>query len=191
MKNHLWLILICHQVLFQAFFIFKNVTLKKKIKIEIRGKNKEASYSIFFFIIFITLSIILSFQSNPVLSVNIINSQVAIVFGLIFLFLNMIFSILALITLKESWRVGVIEEQKTKLITNGIFQFSRNPYFVSYILMFFAYSIMLQNIILLFLSIIGSFFIHLMIKKEEQYLLTVHSSEYTQYKEKVPRYLIF
>jgi protein-S-isoprenylcysteine O-methyltransferase Ste14 len=191
MKNNLWLIIFVHQVLFQAFFIFKNVTLKKKIKIEIRGKNKEASYSILFFIIFITISIILSFQANPVLSVNIINSQVAIVFGIILLFLNMIFSILALITLKDSWRVGVIEEQKTKLITNGIFQFSRNPYFVSYILMFFAYSIILQNIILLFLSMIGSFFVHSMIKKEEQYLATVHGSEYTQYKEKVPRYILF
>ena len=46
-----------------------------------------------------------------------------------FLFLN------AVISMKDSWRVGVAEDEKDrKLITSGIYKFSRNPAFLAFAL---------------------------------------------------------
>ena len=92
--------------------------------------------------------------------------------------------------LQDSWRVCVLENQKTELITSGIYRFTRNPYFVSYLLMFAAYTVLLQNLILFGLSIVGFLFVHKMIMKEEEYLYSVHADAYVQYKMKVPRYII-
>ena len=95
-----------------------------------------------------------------------------------------------MIHLKDSWRVGVLEEQKTELITTGIYRFTRNPYFVSYLLTLVAYTVLLQNVILLGLSIVGFGCVHRMVMKEEAYLYSVHGDAYLQYKMKVPRYII-
>jgi len=92
--------------------------------------------------------------------------------------------------LKDSWRVGVLEDQKTELVTTGIYRFTRNPYFVSYFLMFAAYTVLLQNFILFGLSILGFLFVPKMIMKEEKYLYSVHGDAYVEYKTKVPRYVI-
>ncbi|MCP4370343.1 MAG: isoprenylcysteine carboxylmethyltransferase family protein [Deltaproteobacteria bacterium] len=92
--------------------------------------------------------------------------------------------------MKDSWRVGVLEDQKTELVTTGIYRFTRNPYFVSYFLMFAAYTVLLQNLILFGLSILGFLIVHKMIMKEEKYLYSVHGDTYEQYKTKVPRYMI-
>jgi protein-S-isoprenylcysteine O-methyltransferase Ste14 len=112
------------------------------------------------------------------------------IFQGMFLIKNIIISVISLIDMKDSWRVGILEDQKTALISPGIYRYTRNPYFVSYILMFTAYTVLLQNIVLLGLSFIGIVFIHKMILKEEAYLHKVHGEVYIQYKKKVSRYIL-
>lgn len=187
--QEIW-ILIIHQLIFQGMFVAKNIILRKKIKKQIRGKNREATLSILFFTFFILVSIGISTFTKPLGQVQLIDSPLSVVFALIILFLNFIVSGASLIDLKDSWRVGVLEDQKTELITSGIYKYTRNPYFISYLLMFIGYTILLQNMILLGLSIIGFLFIHKMIKKEEKYLYSVHGNAYLEYKMKVPRYII-
>lgn len=184
-----WLIVLIHQVIFQGMFVLKNTTLHKKIGKQIRGNNKEATISIVFFAMFIVAALVMSVFKNPVGETQILSSFLAMIFGLVFLFLNLIVSLASLVNLKDSWRVGVLENQKTELISTGIYRFTRNPYFLSYLLMFSAYTIILQNTILFGLSLIGFLLIHKMILKEEKYLCSVHGSDYTEYKKKVPRYL--
>ncbi len=104
--------------------------------------------------------------------------------------LSLTISAASLVHLKDSWRVGVLENQKTELITTGIYAYSRNPYFVSYIIMFAAYTLILQNAILLVLLLINLAFTHKMILKEEAWLQSIHRSNFLAYKHRVPRYFI-
>ena len=53
-----------------------------------------------------------------------------------------------------------------------------------------AYTILLQSIILLVLSLVGFALIHGMALREEKYLSRVHGIKYRQYQYKVPRYIL-
>ena len=185
-----WIVILIHQLVFQGMFVTKNIILRRKIGKHIRGKNIEATISIAFFVLFIGVAVGISVLKQPFGEVQLLNSFLAMIFGLVILFLNLILSGASLMNLKDSWRVGVLEDQKTELITSGIYRFTRNPYFVSYLLMFAAYTVLLQNLILFGLSIVGFLFVHKMIMMEEKYLYSVHSDAYLQYKMKVPRYII-
>jgi protein-S-isoprenylcysteine O-methyltransferase Ste14 len=188
--NKIWLILLVHQLIFQGMFAAKNIILRIKTGKQIRGNNTEANVSIAFFVLFIGVAFVFSLQQMPPGQVKFLSTYFSTITGLVLLVLNLAISTASLIYLKGSWRVGVIENQKTVLITSGIYCFTRNPYFVSYFLMFLAYTVLLQNLILLGLSIMGFIFVHIMIKKEEKYLYSVHGDAYLQYKKIVPRYLI-
>lgn len=185
-----FLLIVIHQILFQGMFAVKNIILSKNIGKQIRGKNVEATVSIFFFAFFIVISLILSFFNLTFGEVRILSDNAAFISALIIILANLIISVLSLVHLKDSWRVGVIEDQKTNLITNGIYGFTRNPYFLSYFLMFAAYTVLLQSLLLLSLSFMGILMVHKMILKEENYLVSLHGDKYLKYKSKVPRYLI-
>lgn len=188
--SEIWLVILLHQLVFQGMFITKNIILSRKIGKQIRGKNVEATISIAFFAFFICIAVVMSFFKQPFGKIQLLNDLLVMIIGFGLIFLNLVVSGASLINLKDSWRVGVLEDQKTELVTTGIYRITRNPYFVSYFLMFAAYTVFLQNIILLGLSIIGFIFVHKMIIKEEQYLYSVHGDFYLEYKTKVPRYMI-
>lgn len=152
--------------------------------------NYESAIAFVFFILFIGVAIWISLLHQPSGKIQLLSNTSAIIIGIGLLILNLAIAGASLINIKDSWRVGVIEDQKTELITTGIYQFTRNPYFVSYLIMLIAYTIILQNWILLILSIFGFFVIARMIKKEEKYLYSIHGDVYLQYKTRVPRYLI-
>jgi protein-S-isoprenylcysteine O-methyltransferase Ste14 len=186
----LWLVILLHQLVFQGMFVTKNIILSRKTSKQIRGNNKEANSSIAFFVVFICLALGLSIYSPSFGEIQLLNDGSAKILGIGLLFLNLMVSGASLLHLKDSWRVGILADQRTNLVTEGIYRFTRNPYFVSYLLMFAAYTVLLQNIMLLGLSLLGFSLIHKMIMKEEEYLYSRHGKTYLQYKTKVPRYII-
>ena len=56
--------------------------------------------------------------------------------------------IVAVITMRDSWRAGVSKTEKTKLVTNGIFRISRNPAFLGFDLLYIGILLMFFNWIL-------------------------------------------
>lgn len=189
MKAAAWII-IAHQAVFQTMFILKNTVLARRTGQQIRGKNKEVNAAIAFFTLFISVSLLIGMVDDPVGEVRFFSRSAALGIGLGLLALNLAVSAASLIHLKESWRVGIPEDQPTVLITSGIYRFTRNPYFVSYLLMFAAYAVILQNLILFGLAVVAFYLIHKMILAEEGYLLSVHGDRYRAYKERVARYLL-
>jgi protein-S-isoprenylcysteine O-methyltransferase Ste14 len=91
--------------------------------------------------------------------------------------------------LKDSWRVGVPEDQTTELIQDGIYTYCRNPYFLCYYLMFFGLFLVRPSIVLfvLIIAIIAVF--HRMVLQEEAYLHKRHGKAYEAYKQKTGRYI--
>jgi protein-S-isoprenylcysteine O-methyltransferase Ste14 len=61
---------------------------------------------------------------------------------------------------------------------------------VAYLLLFAGYTVALQNLVLLALSLIGFGMVHAMILREEKYLTRTHGDTYLHYRQRVPRYLL-
>ena len=184
------LIVLIHQIVFQGMFFAKNISLRRKLSMPVRGRNREASLSIGFFGLFIVGSFLLGLFNAPFGTVNLVARTTAVAAALALLAMNLLVGSASLIALRDSWRVGVLEDQQTDLIEGGIYRLSRNPYFLSYLIMFAAYTVLLQNIILLVLSVVGFAMIHAMVLREEKHLTALHGDKYRQYRERVPRYII-
>lgn len=94
---------------------------------------------------------------------------------------------LATITMQDSWRVGIPEE-KTVLVTNGIYKWSRNPAFVGFDLLYLSICLLYFNIPLLMVSLWAAIMLHLQILQEETHMENMFGEEYVQYKKETMRY---
>jgi len=91
--------------------------------------------------------------------------------------------------LKESWRVGVHDDQKTVLIKSGAYKYIRNPYFLSYFIMLIGQLLVRPSAVLVILVAITIIPFHCMVLKEEAYLSANHGKDYDVYKSTTGRYL--
>jgi protein-S-isoprenylcysteine O-methyltransferase Ste14 len=97
----------------------------------------------------------------------------------------------AMIAMRTSWRVGIDKTTVTKLITHGIYKFSRNAAFVGFDLMFLGVYLMYPNPLTFIIAILNIAAIHLLILQEEQHLKSVFGDEYVNYCKTTPRYILF
>ncbi|MBR5799753.1 MAG: isoprenylcysteine carboxylmethyltransferase family protein [Lachnospiraceae bacterium] len=107
--------------------------------------------------------------------------------GVVVGIIGVLFFALATITMKSSWRVGIPEE-KTVLITQGIYRFSRNPAFVGFDLLYLSVCLMFFNIPLLLVSLWAAVMLHLQIIQEEAHMSRMFGEEYETYRKKTRRY---
>jgi len=113
--------------------------------------------------------------------------QIRIV-GLLFGILAVVFFALATITMKNSWRVGIPEE-KTALVTNGIYKWSRNPAFFGFDLLYLSICLLFFNIPLLVISIWAAVMLHLQVLQEEEHMKRMFGEDYINYMKNTFRYL--
>lgn len=98
--------------------------------------------------------------------------------------------IAAVLTMRDQWRAGVSLTDRTELVTNGIYRFSRNPAFLGFDLLYLGILLMFFNWALLAASALAALLYHLQIVNvEEDYLLSAFGDEYLAYKKRVCRYL--
>ncbi len=100
-----------------------------------------------------------------------------------------IFFLISVIHMKDSWRAGIPEKDKTKLVTDGIYKFSRNPAFVGFDFMYIGILLMFFNVGTLLFSLFSIVMLHLQILQEEKYIAETFGKEYLEYKKKVFRYI--
>lgn len=98
--------------------------------------------------------------------------------------------IAAVVTMKNSWRAGVSESEKTELVTNGIFKYSRNPAFLGFDLVYIGVLLMFFNWVLLAVTLFAVVMFHLQIViVEEVHLTSVFGEDYINYRKTVNRYI--
>lgn len=107
--------------------------------------------------------------------------------GIILGILGVLCFALATTTMKSAWRVGIPEE-KTMLITRGIYSISRNPAFVGFDLMFLSICFMFYNLPLMLCSSFAMVMLHLQILQEEEHMHRMFGEEYEAYRKHTYRY---
>lgn len=95
----------------------------------------------------------------------------------------------AVLCMKDSWRAGIPGKDKTKIVTEGVYKFSRNPAFLGFDLMYIGVFLMYANVLTGFFTVFAVLMLHLQILQEEKYMLSEFGEEYADYKKHVCRYL--
>jgi protein-S-isoprenylcysteine O-methyltransferase Ste14 len=109
--------------------------------------------------------------------------------GLILMALGVAAFIVAVVTMQNNWRAGFNEQQNTKLVTGGIYRFSRNPAFVGFDLLYIGCALASPPVLNIAVTLAALILFHLQILSEERFLTAQFGDEYTSYRKTVMRYL--
>lgn len=177
-------------VFYSCYFIKMILQKKKGIKTDQMGKGKvgfvkgiEITLKVATYIVPI-VEVISIFLGTTVFTIGI--RVVGICIG----GLGDIVFVISVVTMRDNWRAGVSKTDKTELVTNGIYQISRNPAFLGFDLVYIGVLLMFFNWILLVASAFAALMIHLQIVNvEEDFLLAAFGEEYLEYRKRVCRYI--
>ena len=97
--------------------------------------------------------------------------------------------LLSVLCMKDSWRAGIPDQERTELVTSGIYRFSRNPAFLGFDLMYIGMMLMYCNLLTVPLTVFAIVMLHLQILQEERYLEKTFGAAYREYKRHTFRYL--
>ena len=97
--------------------------------------------------------------------------------------------LISVLCMKDSWRAGIPDRDKTELVTDGIYSYSRNPAFLGFDFQYIGVLLMYCNLLTAMFTIYAIIMLHLQILQEERYLSSVFGKEYQEYRHKVFRYL--
>ncbi len=139
---------------------------------------KTATY----LLIILQIISILLYRENTLQTIQII--------GIIIETFGVIAFIVSMTEMKDNWRAGVQRQEKTELVTTGIYSVSRNPAFLGFDLMYIGILFAFFNWYLLIATALTVCLFHLQIVNvEEDFLLEAFGEEYLNYRKKVCRYL--
>ena len=102
---------------------------------------------------------------------------------------SLIFVWFAQSNMKDSWRIGIDEENKTELITNGFFSYSRNPIFLGVMIANIGLFLVLPNAFTMLIIALSTVSINTQIRLEEEFLLKEFGNKYKEYKASVRRWI--
>jgi protein-S-isoprenylcysteine O-methyltransferase Ste14 len=96
---------------------------------------------------------------------------------------------LSLVSFGKSFRVGIDQDHPDKLITTGIFAFSRNPIYVAFGFVLLGQFLVFSNWIFLVYMVAAIWLFHRQVLREEEYLRSHYGQQYLEYGDRVRRYL--
>jgi protein-S-isoprenylcysteine O-methyltransferase Ste14 len=109
--------------------------------------------------------------------------------GVAFCLAGLMLMLWSLVSFGRSFRVGIDTEQPDKLVTGGIFGYSRNPIYVAFAFVLIGEFLVFANWILLAYLVAATWLFHRQVLREEEYLRTRYGQEYAEYCSRVRRYL--
>ena len=108
--------------------------------------------------------------------------------GVLFCLAGLLLLSWSLVSFGQSFRVGIDTDHPDKLITTGIFAFSRNPIYVAFALILIGQFLIFSNWILLVYIGAAIWLFHRQVLREEEYLKKHYGQEYSEYCNRVRRY---
>ena len=117
------------------------------------------------------------------------HSEIISWFGVFLCLAGLLLLLWSLVSFGMSFRVGIDTDQPDKLATTGVFAFSRNPIYVAFWTVMIGEFLILPNWILLVYLAAAAWLFHRQVLREEAYLSKHYGREYSEYANRVRRYL--
>jgi protein-S-isoprenylcysteine O-methyltransferase Ste14 len=109
--------------------------------------------------------------------------------GILFCLIGLGLMAWSLVSFGRSFRVGIDTQKPDKLVTTGVFGFSRNPIYVAFAVILLGEFLIFPNLIPLLYIAAGIFMFHRQVLREESFLKEHYGEEYREYCGKVRRYI--
>ncbi len=176
--------------IFYVCYFAKVISQKKQgIKTDQLGRGKEG------FVKFIEIALKITTCILPLIQIisialSSMNSYKAMkIAGVAITALGVFVFVIAVLQMKDNWRAGVQRNEKTNLVTTGIYSISRNPAFLGFDLMYIGILLSFFTWYLFAVTALAVFLFHLQIVNvEEDFLIEAFGQEYIEYKKQVFRY---
>ncbi|MCI8794089.1 MAG: isoprenylcysteine carboxylmethyltransferase family protein [Bacilli bacterium] len=177
-------------ILFYSIYFGKMIIQKRQgIKTRQLGKGKNQNVRTIEILISIATLIIIPIQLiSIILNLTLLDNKIRFI-GFLVGILGDILFLIAIITMKNSWRAGIPSEDKIEFVSNGIYKISRNPAFVGFDLMYIGICLLYCNVLTIVFSLFAIIMLHFQILEEEKYLKKTFGEKYLTYKNKVCRYI--
>lgn len=111
------------------------------------------------------------------------------IIGFALMFISFFLTVIAQITMRNSWRIGIDQETPIEFVKSGIFNYSRNPIFLGMLLLLVGLFFVTPNLITTAIFFVSFILIELQVRFEEDFLKNQFGDEYLRYKERVRRYI--
>ncbi|MBU2949989.1 isoprenylcysteine carboxylmethyltransferase family protein [Tamlana agarivorans] len=118
-----------------------------------------------------------------------IENEILSIIGWGFLIISLIIVWIAQSHMANSWRIGIDEKNKTKLVTKGLFSFSRNPIFLGIMIANMGLFLVIPNAFTLLIISLSTISINTQIRLEEAFLEREFGNDYLEYVNKVRRWI--
>lgn len=138
----------------------------------------------YFYIVFAA-----AFNFPTVSRQELIHSAIVSWIGVLLCLVGLLLLFLSLVSFGESFRVGIDPDHPDKLVTTGIFAFSRNPIYVGFGFVLLGQFLVFSNWILLVYMVAAVWLFHRQVSREEKYLSSHYGRQYWEYCHRVRRYL--
>lgn len=110
--------------------------------------------------------------------------------GLMMLITSFIWIVIAQFQMAKSWRIGIdYAGEKTPLVNEGLFRYSRNPIFLGILLSYLGTFLVIPNMLSFALAVLTYYVIQIQVRMEEEFLEAQHGSIYMNYKASTRRWL--
>ncbi len=176
---------------FYSCYFFKMLTQKRKgIKTDHMGKDTEGKEKLIELVLK-TMSIVVPLTEVISIVLNTHgNSNLLRIDGLFIGGIGDFIFVVSVVTMRDSWRAGISKEEKTAMVTDGIYGYSRNPAFLGFDLVYIGILLCFFNWALFLVSASAIMMFHLQITMvEEPFLRLAFKEEYNIYCDKVHRYI--
>jgi protein-S-isoprenylcysteine O-methyltransferase Ste14 len=119
-----------------------------------------------------------------------LDGTAAHVIGIVLAVGGIILTFMAQLAMGDAWRIGVDQEERTDLVTDGPFNLVRNPIYSAMIPTVFGLVLMVPNALALAVIIALVIALELQVRLvEEPYLVEVHGEAYESYAARVGRFV--
>ena len=154
------------------------------------GKIDKTDFLIPPFALFYFYTVFAAAFNLPLVSTQeFFHSEVISWVGVMLCLAGLILLLLSLVSFGKSFRIGIDVDHSGKLVTTGVFAFSRNPIYVAFAFVLLGQFLVFPNWILLVYLVAGIWLFHRQVLREEEFLRKHYGQEYAEYCHRVRRYL--
>ncbi len=182
----LLILIIFYGIYFTKMFIQRSKGIKTN---QIGSRKEKTLHKVEIIMSIATYCVVLAEVLSIILGWKLIKINIIRIIGVCLGFLGDLIFLIAIVSMRDSWRAGIPEKDKTNLICHGIYAISRNPAFLGFDLVYIGIALMYTNPISIVFSLFAIVMLHLQILQEEKFMGKTFKDEYLIYKSKVNRYI--